>query len=225
MSVNRAAYFRTVARDSLRGRWKKAVLTGFLAALLGGIMNAGPGINFEFKVEGPAVSAISMTVLATIAAVVSVLGIVFWVIGSIVRIGYGKFNLDLVDGEDIRTGTLFAYFPHWKNALLTSFLQTLYQLLWTLLLIVPGIMASYSYAMTPYILAEDPTLSATEAITLSKSYMVGNRWRLFCMQFSFIGWNMLAVFSLGIGMLWVVPYEQAAMAAFYREVSGTAKTV
>ena len=129
-----------------------------------------------------------------------------------------------IDGEDIRTGTLFAYFPYWKNALLTSFLQTLYQLLWSLLLIVPGIMASYSYAMTPYILAEDPTLSATEAITLSKSYMVGNRWRLFCMQFSFIGWNILAVFSLGIGMLWVVPYEQAAMAEFYREVSGTAKT-
>ncbi len=136
MSVNRAAYFRTAARNALRGNWKKAVLTGFLAALLGGMMNAGPGFNFEFKVEGPAVSAISMTVLATIAAVVAVLGIVLWVIGSIVRVGYGKFNLDLVDGEDIRTGTLFAYFPYWKNALLTSFLQTLYQLLWTLLLIV-----------------------------------------------------------------------------------------
>ena len=97
----------------------------------------------------------------------------------------------------------------------------LYILLWTFVFIIPGIMASYSYAMTSYILAEQPELSAGEAITLSKQLMNGNRWRLFCLHLSFIGWELLCALTLGIGHLWLTPYKQAATAAFYREISGT----
>ena len=104
-------------------------------------------------------------------------------------------------------------------------LQSLYVLLWSLLLIIPGIIAGYSYAMTEYILAEHPELTAGEAIDCSKQMMSGNRWRLFCMQFSFIGWNLLSALTLGIGSLWVRPYQQAATAAFYREISGTEQAV
>ena len=77
--------------------------------------------------------------------------------------------------------------------------------------------------MTEYILAENPELSASEAISRSKQMMDGNKWRLFCLQFSFIGWSILCAFTLGIGNLWLTPYKQAARAAFYREVSGTEK--
>ncbi len=91
----------------------------------------------------------------------------------------------------------------------------------TLLFIIPGIIASYSYAMTEYILADHPELSATEAISRSKQMMGGNKWRLFCLQFSFIGWSILCSFTFGIGNLWMTPYKQAATAVFYREVSGT----
>ena len=101
------------------------------------------------------------------------------------------------------------------------FLQSIYIILWSLLFIIPGIVASYSYAMTEYILAEDPELTATEAISRSKQMMYGNHWRLFCLEFSFIGWSILCSFTLGIGNLWLTPYKQAAIAAFYREVSGT----
>ena len=99
-------------------------------------------------------------------------------------------------------------------------LQAVYIFLWTLLLIIPGIMASYSYAMTGYILAEHPELTAGEAIAQSKAMMAGNRWRLFCLQFSFIGWDILCALTLGIGNLALRPYEMAAIAAFYREISG-----
>ena len=90
----------------------------------------------------------------------------------------------------------------------------------TLLLIIPGIMASYSYAMTGYILAEHPELTAGEAIAQSKAMMAGNRWRLFCLQFSFIGWDILCALTLGIGNLALRPYRHAAEAAFYRELCG-----
>ena len=84
---------------------------------------------------------------------------------------------------------------------------------------IPGIIASYRYAMTPYILLENPGMTANEAIKKSKELMQGNKWRLFCLQFSFIGWSILCVFTLGIGFLWLVPYMEAANAAFYREIS------
>ena len=81
-------------------------------------------------------------------------------------------------------------------------------------------MASYSYAMTGYILAEHPELTASEAIAQSKAMMAGNRWRLFCLQFSFIGWDILCALTLGIGNLALRPYRHAAEAAFYRELCG-----
>ena len=67
-----------------------------------------------------------------------------------------------------------------------------------------------------------PELTASEAIEQSKQMMYGHRWRLFCLQFSFIGWDILsALLTFGIGSLWITPYKQAATAAFYREISGT----
>ena len=132
-----------------------------------------------------------------------------------------------------------------------NFLMGLYTLLWTLLFIIPGLIKTYSYAMTPYILAENPGMTATDAITESRRIMDGNKWRLFCLGFSFIGWGLLcaaptliALFIVSrmaietqnlavllwiipasipsfIGSLFLNPYQEAAWAAFYRDISGT----
>lgn len=136
--------------------------------------------------------------------------------------GYARFNLNLTAGEKPPFETLFSYFPNWKTVAMARLLQTVYILLWTLLLVIPGIVAGYSYAMTDYILAEHPELTAGEAIAQSKAMMEGNRWRLFCLQFSFIGWDILCALTLGIGNLALWPYVMAATAAFYREISGSA---
>ena len=101
-------------------------------------------------------------------------------------------------------------------------MQWLYVFAWSLLFIIPGIIAGYSYAMTRYILAERPELTAQEALEHSRTMMAGNRWRLFCLQLSFIGWDILAALTLGIGNLWLNPYKQAATAAFYRDVCSMA---
>ena len=83
---------------------------------------------------------------------------------------------------------MFNYFPHWKTTAAARFLRGLWVFLWSLLFIIPGIIAGYSYAMT---------------------------------EFSFIGWDLLASLTLGVGGLWLNPYKKAAEAAFYREISGT----
>ena len=149
------------------------------------------------------------------------MAVVYFILGSVVGVGYSRFNLDLVDRQkEPEIGTLFGYFKFWKTTAAASFLQGLYVFLWSLLFIIPGIVAGYSYAMTDYILAEHPELTAGEAIEQSKAMMYGNRFRLFCLQFSFVGWDLLCALTLGIGSLWLRPYKQAAEAAFYRDISG-----
>lgn len=84
---------------------------------------------------------------------------------------------------------------------------------------VLGTIKEYGYAMAPYILYENPGMKANEAISASKELMNGNKWRLFCLLFSFTGWALLSVFfSCGIGHLWLNPYMETAVAAFYREI-------
>ncbi|MBR2047770.1 MAG: DUF975 family protein [Oscillospiraceae bacterium] len=234
--MKRASDFRTIAREALRGKWGIAVLAGFLAMLLGSASSGAPDINInytgnEFSINVghyqqllPHVGFLAGAGLVLLLVGIAI-AIALFVLSNVVSTGYGKFNLNLVDGENCEINQMFSCFPNWKTIACAGFLQTLYVLLWSLILIIPGIIASYCYAMTPYILAEHPTLSATEAIEQSKLLMEGNRWRLFCLEFSFIGWGILATLSFGIGYLWLVPYESAARAAFYREISATGRFV
>ena len=230
--MKRASDFRTIARDALRGKWGLAVLAGFLASLLGatgtssrvnintGNSNSGYTVNLQDMIpeqmRGVLAGAIVGVVVVGIAIAVG-----WTILSSVVGTGYAKFNLQLVDREEAAINTMFSYFPRWKTLTVAALLQGLYVFLWLLLFVIPGIVATYSYAMTRYILAEHPELTASEAIERSKEMMEGNRWRLFCLELSFLGWGLLATFTLGIGYLWLIPYTQAATAAFYREVSGT----
>lgn len=237
-----ASDFRSTARNALSCRWAIAVLTGLVASLLGAVTTNGlklnlnigdSGANLDLNIAGQQIfssgsswndhlsgfliSSAAFIILFTLAVVV-----LRFVLGSIVGVGYSRFNLDLVDRQkELEIATLFDYFSHWNNVVAAKFLQGLYVFLWSLLFIIPGIVASYSYAMTSYILAEHPELTASEAIARSKLIMSGNRFRLFCLRFSFIGWDLLCALTLGIGNLWLIPYKQAAEAAFYRDVSGT----
>ena len=235
-----AADFRRIARDALRGKWTMAVIVGVVAAMLGGAGSGGPevklnvdrfGAHASLELAGQTIfstggdlksevgaliagSAVYITLLAIAMAVV------YFVLGSVVSVGYARSNLNLVDGGAASFEALFGYFPHWKNTVCTRLLKSFFILVGYLLLVIPGILNTYSYAMTEFVLAEDPELSAAETMARSKELMAGNRWRLFCLQISFIGWGILAAMTLGIGHLWLTPYSQAATAAFYRELTG-----
>ncbi|MBQ9092277.1 MAG: DUF975 family protein [Anaerotignum sp.] len=236
-----AADFRKEAREALQGKWFIAVLVGLAVSLLGVTGHDILTLQFENTQRNAKVNlnlwditlypmgrsssgtvdagAFFMEALPYVILVVLVVVVFRLILGSIVAVGYAKFNLDLVDGEEAKAGTLFDYLPQWKTMVVAGLLQTLYILLWMLLFIIPGIVAAYRYAMTSFILAENPELTASEAINHSKELMDGNKWRLFCLGFSFIGWSILCGFTLGIGYLWLTPYEQAANAAFYRDIT------
>lgn len=225
---------RFIARRALTGRWGVAIGSSIVASLLGGIYSANINFNFNFSDNETAGNSVfswfsnltgsQMVFLGAAGAFLLNMALVFSIarlfIGSIVGIGYARFNLDLVDNvTEARFATLFSYMRFWKVAIITRIVRTLYIVLWTLLFIIPGIIASYNYALTDYILAENPELTTKEALELSKKMMYGHRFRLFCLEFSFIGWAFLCVLSLGIGLIWLLPYTEAAKAAFYRDVS------
>jgi len=233
-----AADFRKLARNALRGKWAMAVIVCLLASLLGGT-GGGPEMELErendktvFQVTYAGNVVFSSDNFKPSAAVVAgvafyaLLGALFYLalslfLGSVIGLGYAKFHLNLIDGQNAEYANLFSYFSHWKNAVDARFMKGLYIFLWSLLLIIPGIVASYSYAMVEFLQAEDPSLSGQEALAKSTELMRGNRWRLFCMEFSFIGWQLLSALVWGIGELWINPYMGSAKAAFYREISDT----
>lgn len=224
-----ASDFRAIARKSLSGNWGMAVIAGLIAYLLGG----GSDQVFKLNVDLPSQTASMqvanfnipitgfaiLTWLSSAVLAALVIAIVLSILGSVIEVGYADFNLALVDGREAQLEQLFRHFSNFKTAFCTRFLKWLYIFLWTLLFVIPGIIAAYSYAMTSYILAEHPELSASEAIARSKEMMRGNRWRLFSLHFSFIGWHILCSFTFGIGALFLNPYRAAADAAFYRDLT------
>lgn len=157
-----------------------------------------------------------LLILLTVALEASVIGTVF---AGLTAFGYAAFCLELVKSKHASVGAFFGgmfkgFFKKWGASLLVG----LYTFLWTLLLIIPGLVKSYSYAMTPYILAEKPDMGVNDAITKSRNIMNGHKWQLFCLDLSFTGWMLLSIVTLGIGFFYVWPYYNAARAAFYREI-------
>ena len=100
-------------------------------------------------------------------------------------------------------------------------MQYLYIVIGSLLLVVPGVIAYYANIMAPYIMVDNPQMTAGEAIKASQAMMKGNKWRLFCLSWSFIGWDILALLTLGLGHIVLCPYVEAACAAFYRELKAS----
>lgn len=132
--------------------------------------------------------------------------------------GYSILFLERVRGAELDFSKLFDGFKDFGRIFGTSLLTGIYTLLWALLLIVPGIIKSYSYALTSYVLKDHPELSYNRAIEKSMAMMDGYKMKLFLMDLSFIGWAILCCFTLGIGFLFLAPYVEASHAAFYENL-------
>lgn len=97
----------------------------------------------------------------------------------------------------------------------TMLLKDIFIFLWSLLLIIPGIIKAYAYSMVPYILADNPNIGVRKAIALSNEMTMGHKFDMFVLDLSFIGWYLLGTIALGIGVLFVMPYENATKAELY----------
>ena len=240
--------FRQQAKDALQGNWFIAIIAGIIASFFGAQAFYGGGVSFEFSVpsggSGSGMteeelqlifgelsnsgitevlsSSFFMAYLAFVSAMVifaSVWNILRLIFGGAIGIGYSNFNLDLIEGRKAKLSTLFGSMKQLINGLLANILRGIFVTLWSLLFFIPGIIANYSYAMVHYVMADNPGISASDAIAESKRLMKGNKWRLFCLNLSFFGWVLLAaLFTFGIGFLWLIPYQEAAYAAFYRDI-------
>lgn len=161
-----------------------------------------------------AIFAAAFSGAVTLILVASVLLKIF--IENPLKVGCYTFFKQNVAEPPAELGVIGSGFKNYIHTFLTLFLTDLFESLWTLLFIIPGIIKSYSYRMVPYILAEHPEMSPTEIITRSRKMMDGQKWHAFCYDLSFIGWFLLTLLTLGIlGFFWVGPYKDNADAALY----------
>lgn len=138
-------------------------------------------------------------------------------------IGQKKTYLQNAQGEKTGLKYLMAGFSNYGNSILLYILTSIFTMLWSLLLIIPGIIKMISYSMAPYILAENPEISALEAINLSKRMTDGHKWELFTLYLSFFWWIMLCVITFGVAVIYVGPYMEATVANFYIQLKNDEK--
>lgn len=179
-----------MARQSLEGKWSLAIGGAVVYFLILALIQAIPKI-------GPLAS--------------------LFITGPLMG-GIAVFYLSISRKREAEIEQLFQGFNNFGTFLGVYWLMILYIFLWTLLLIVPGIIAALSYAMTFYIIADDDSIGISEALKKSRKMMDGNKWKYFCLGWRFFGWAILSVLSFGIGFLWLIPYMQVSFAKFYDDL-------
>jgi uncharacterized membrane protein len=181
---------RLLSREQLQGNWGKVVLLCLVAILITGTLGGISRI-------GPGISLL---------------------ISGPLNLGIVACFLKLIRKEEFRFENLFDGFKNLASALILNILICVFVFLGFLLLIVPGIIVAYSFSMAYYILSDQPGIGAMEALSRSKKMMMGYKWKLFTLHFSFIGWAILSILTLGIGLFWLIPYIKTATANFYENL-------
>ena len=179
-------------------------------------------LGLVISLVGSMIVGVITGVLGSIAPIFSILSIFSAFISYPIAVGMISYIMKKNRGEDVTMKELFAYFKgnEWINITFTMFMTGLFYALWSLL-IIPAFVKCFSYAMVPYILAEDPNKNWKEVITESRQMMNGNKWNLFVLELSFIGWLILGMFTLNIlNLFFTMPYMALACAGFYDYVSG-----
>ena len=197
--IKSVSEIRSAARATLSGHWTEAAMLTFVYCIVAWAFSALVG-GLEYVQQG----------LGTVASLLLLpLG---W--------GYAVTFLSNARGEEdpFNVSRMFDGYKDFSRIFTTVLLTQIYILLWTLLLIIPGIIKSLSYAMTPFVLRDNPEMKNNEAIELSMKMMNDHKGELFWLYLTFIGWGILCILTLGIGYFWLAPYMQASMAQFYEEV-------
>lgn len=197
--IKSASEIRSAARKALSGHWAEAAMLTFIYCLVAWAFSAIVG-GLEYVQAG----------LGTVASLL------------LLPLGWGYAVVFLANSrgaeDPFNASRLFDGYKDFGRVFTTTLLTQIYICLWTLLFIIPGIIKSLSYAMTPFVLRDNPEMKNNEAIELSMKMMNGHKGDLFWLYLTFIGWGILCIFTFGIGYFWFAPYVQASTAQFYEEV-------
>lgn len=205
--------YKNSALDALKGSWPESIVTAIVYFAIAAVCTAPSALQGN----GSDLLWVSPVLFVAASGSTILLSLLFL---SPLQVGYyNTFKRLHREGDTGLVGNLFSQgFGNWGHIVLGQMLMGIFIFLWSLLLIVPGIIKAYSYAMTPYILVDRPELSVRDAIRLSGRMMSGRKLDLFCLHLSFIGWMLLCILTLGIGILFLSPYMMTAQAAFYQDV-------
>ena len=152
----------------------------------------------------------------------SLIGIISAIISILFAYSFMYTYIKVVNGQalDFSDCISAGFKENPTRTILLGFIEGIFIILWTLLLIIPGFIKYYAYSMTFFLINHEAQLSPVDAITKSRSLMDGYKMELFILDLSFIGWYILSVFTLGLLLLYVVPYHQTTRVEYFMEIYG-----
>ena len=225
---NSASSINTTVKDVSNGV-SNYDINDFISSFSNLFSNGWNGDRFENLYSSIQGASRGVSVAAIVGSVVVLTMIVFMIAGLAISIflfnpliagGYRFFNRSLVMNTKINEFA-FAFKRSYLNVVKIMFLRQLYIFLWSLLFIIPGIIKAYEYYLVPYIVGDDPDISASEAFRMSKELMRGNKFKVFVLELSFLGWYILSGMTCGLlSVFYVAPYVYLTKAALYRRLRG-----
>lgn len=201
--------YKTRSHEALRFNWSPAVLATVILMLV--------VIIYVGASETPTFMGLSQNVQLALSGGSLIFAFLIY---YPLEVGYyNAMRVFVIDGDKDATVNMWKFTTNnYLHIVWGYVVMEIKLLLWTMLFIIPGIIKSFAYAMTPFILVEFPELTANEASKLSDELMKGHKFDLFYLLLSFIGWFLLCLFTAGIGFLWLEPYVTGALAVFYEDV-------
>lgn len=206
------------AKNVLRFNYWKAFLISLVISLVSGSGGGGGRSSLGSKVDFPRSSDTGTIIVVVIVFLLFLLFALALriLLAYPLEVGGQRYFVKSAEGKDNKKCFSFAFEGQNYNGIVpTMLLRGVFTFLWTLLLIIPGIIKSYSYSMVPYILGDNPNIGAKRAIELSNEMTYGHKFDMFVLDLSFIGWYLLGALALGIGALFVLPYDYATHAELY----------
>ena len=208
--------YKNEALAALEGNWAPAVLAVLAYFVLSTVFLAPYQVKAAELQNDPTNLELAMGLMKVYP--LFLLGMLFVISPLLVGLANCFKELLVKSDERMLQNEFRIGFGNYFHHVWGYFLNRFFVFLWSMLFLIPGFIKMLSYAMTNYILVDRPELSANEAINLSKDMMYGHKFDLFYLYLSFAGWLILSVFTLGIGLLWLIPYAQTAQASFYLDV-------
>ena len=211
------AQIKEIARFQFRQRYGMCVGAALLFALLFG----GTSTGFSYQFNYDSYNTIGRDFLPILWGIIGFASVLSIFVGGPVTVGYSDFCCRIYVGVETSVGGMFStgfQRNYWRSVGGMLWMR-LFIFLWSLLLLIPGIIKSFAYFATPYILAEFPHVDATEALKISMRMTDGYKGEIFVLRLTFIGWYLLNAFTFGLlGIFYVNPYYYTTMAGMYQEL-------
>ena len=218
---------RAKAWNSLKGKYWRAFLVILVLGLLASIgtsletgsQNLTDMLNLVDPSEMDETMELGAAVVGTIATVMAVVGMAISLfVGNAADVGLAHYFILNTDSKPSFADAFYGFKVKYLRNIGTLLLVGIKIVLWSCLLLIPGIIKSVEYSIIPYILADDAEITSKEAFRKAKEMMMGNKWRLCKLYISFFGWFVLCVVTCGLGTPFLLPYVSAANAEFYAEL-------